>query len=324
MVSILCGNAREFLHEVLRRRRRSELAAHLPEMKRGEQQRGELAGEGFGGGDADFRAGVRVDRAVGFAREHGADHIADGQNFRALLAGFALGGERVGRFAGLADGDDQTCACRGWDRDSGIRCRSPLRRERCASRSIMNFPARPACQLVPQATILTSRKLRNSSSVMSISSRKTLPVSCEMRPSRVSRTARGCSKISFCMKCLKPPFSAMIGSQVMCWACGSIGLAFEIGEADALRREHGDFAIAEEKNAARVRENRGNIAGDEEFVFAKADDDRRAEARGDDFVAGPCVERATSAYAPLITLTALQDGFFERRVLRNISRAGGR
>ncbi len=32
----------------------------------------------------------------------------------------------------------------------------------------------------------------------------------------VSRTARGCSKISFSMKCLKPPFSAMIGSQVMC------------------------------------------------------------------------------------------------------------
>ena len=82
----------------------------------------------------------------------------------------------------------------------------------------MNLPARPACQLVPQATIFTSRKFLNSCSVMSISSRKTLPVSCEMRPSRVSRTARGCSKISFCMKCLKPPFSAMMGSQVMCWA----------------------------------------------------------------------------------------------------------
>src|SRR5277367_1650291 len=39
----------------------------------------------------------------------------------------------------------------------------------------MNFPASPTCQLVPQATIFTSWKLRNSSSVMSISSRKTLP-----------------------------------------------------------------------------------------------------------------------------------------------------
>ncbi len=39
----------------------------------------------------------------------------------------------------------------------------------------MNFPARPACQLVPQATIFTSRKFRNSSSLISISSRNTLP-----------------------------------------------------------------------------------------------------------------------------------------------------
>ena len=29
---------------------------------------------------------------------------------------------------------------------------------------------------------------------------------------------------------------------------------------------------------------RGNIAGDKEFVFAKSDDEGRADARGDDFL----------------------------------------
>ena len=49
-------------------------------------------------------------------------------------------------------------------------------------------------------------------------------------------------------------------------------------------REHGDVAVGEEENVARVVENRGNVAGDEVFVFAQADHRRRARARGDDFV----------------------------------------
>ena len=39
-------------------------------------------------------------------------------------------------------------------------------------------------------------------SVIFISSRNTLPVSCETRPRIVSRAAVGCSKISLSMKCL--------------------------------------------------------------------------------------------------------------------------
>ena len=80
----------------------------------------------------------------------------------------------------------------------------------------MNLPARAACQLVPQAMIFTCRKLANSSGRISISSRKMRPVSWPTRPSVVSRTARGCSKISLSMKCLYPPFSAMMGSHRMC------------------------------------------------------------------------------------------------------------
>ena len=77
---------------------------------------------------------------------------------RAFLLGFALCGEGVGGFAGLADADCQAFSRREWDRDSGIRCRNRLRPGRRARRSIMNFPARPACQLVPQATMRTFLK----------------------------------------------------------------------------------------------------------------------------------------------------------------------
>ena len=46
-------------------------------------------------------------------------------------------------------------------------------------------------------------------------SSSTSPVSGTSRVPMVSVMARGCSKISFCMKCLKPAFSAWMGSQVM-------------------------------------------------------------------------------------------------------------
>jgi hypothetical protein len=47
------------------------------------------------------KALVRIDSARGFTRDHGTDHVADGECLRSLLLGLALGGERVGGFAGL-------------------------------------------------------------------------------------------------------------------------------------------------------------------------------------------------------------------------------
>ncbi len=80
-----------------------EAAAQLAELEREQEERGELRGESLGGGDADLRAGVGVDGAVGFARDHGADDVADGDGLRAEANHFALRGERVGGFAGLGD-----------------------------------------------------------------------------------------------------------------------------------------------------------------------------------------------------------------------------
>ncbi len=55
-----------------------QATAELAEFDREQEERGELCGEGFGGGDADLGAGVGVDGAVRFAGDHRSDDVADG------------------------------------------------------------------------------------------------------------------------------------------------------------------------------------------------------------------------------------------------------
>ena len=55
----------------------AQRAAHLRHVQRQQLQRDELRRERLGRGDADLRPGVRVDGAVGFARRHAADDVAD-------------------------------------------------------------------------------------------------------------------------------------------------------------------------------------------------------------------------------------------------------
>ncbi len=66
-----------------------------------------LRREGLGRGDADLRAGVQVDAAVGLLGDRAADDVADGQRGVPLAFHLAQGGQRVGRFAALRDGEQQ-------------------------------------------------------------------------------------------------------------------------------------------------------------------------------------------------------------------------
>jgi len=74
-----------------------------------------------------------------------------------------------------------------------------------------------------------------------------------------------------------------MGSQVMCYGALD-GIAIEIHDADALRSEHGDITVRQEKHVARVREDRGDVRRDEIFVLSEADHGRRTRARGDNFI----------------------------------------
>ena len=62
------------------------------------------------------------------------------------------------------------------------------------------------------------------------------------------------------------------------------GLTVEVSEAHTFRRNDGKVAISKEKQIAGVIQNRGNIGGDEVFVFAQPNDSRRAIAGGDNLV----------------------------------------
>ena len=77
--------------------------AKLGEVEGEDEEGGELGGEGLGGGDADLRAGVGGDGALGLAGDGGSDDVADGEGFGTLGDEFALGGDGVGGLAGLGD-----------------------------------------------------------------------------------------------------------------------------------------------------------------------------------------------------------------------------
>ena len=75
----------------------------------------------FGGRHADFRARVRHQRPGGLARDHGTDHVADGQRLRALLLGLALRRQSIRGFARLRNHDGQDLL-----REMGSRYRNSL------------------------------------------------------------------------------------------------------------------------------------------------------------------------------------------------------
>ncbi len=84
--------------------------AHMAEAGHEEGEEGEdgdLAGEGFGGADADFGAGAQEEGAVGLAGEGRVADVADAEDFGAFAFNFAHGGDGVEGLAGLADGDDE-------------------------------------------------------------------------------------------------------------------------------------------------------------------------------------------------------------------------
>ncbi len=68
------------------------------EVEREHRQHDALAGERLGAGDADFRAGVQIDSAVGFAGDGAADDVDNAQAQRAFFLGLRAGRPACRRF----------------------------------------------------------------------------------------------------------------------------------------------------------------------------------------------------------------------------------
>ena len=124
-----------------------------------------------------------------------------------------------------------------------------------------------------------------------------MPLSSDARPSTVSLTAHGCSKISLSMKCLYPAFSAMTGSHDTRVLSSETGRPEKSVNSTPGARDHRHLLVAEEHDVARVAEDRRDVGGDEEFAVAKADDDRRAVPTVT-ILSGSSAEISTSANRP--------------------------
>ena len=86
---------------------------HPAQVEREHGQDDDLVAERLGAGDADFGAGVKIDAAVGLAGDAAADHVAQGQRRMSLALRFAQGGQGVGGFARLRDGQHDRVAVDG-------------------------------------------------------------------------------------------------------------------------------------------------------------------------------------------------------------------
>src|SRR6266853_3739329 len=89
------------------------------------------------------------------------------------------------------------------------------------------------------------------------------------------------------------------------------GFSVVVHDAHAVFGKHGDIAIDQEKHVACVFQQRGNIAGDKIFAFAKTNDGGWAEARGNNLIGiagGEKNQRVDSAQL----LKRFANGFFQR------------
>ena len=104
------------------------------------------------------------------------------------------------------------------------------------------------------------------------------------RSCSVSATARGCSWISFSMKWRYWPFSAASATSSLSRTGRSTAVAVAVDDRAPIAPHLGDIALLQEHEAARHRQQRGDIRGDEVLLDAQSDDHRAALARDDQAV----------------------------------------
>ena len=278
----LGGNAAEFFDE-LNGAFFVETSAELAKLEREQEERGELRGEGLGGGDANFGAGVGVDGAVSFARDHGANHVADGDGLRAERDHLALGGESVGSFAGLGNEQAQGVAIGDGvaiaifagvvdvNRKAGEAFDHVLAGERRVPTGAAggDVDAGGAGQFVVVDLHFAEEDVAG---VEGDAAERGVADGARLLPDFLEHEVL----VAALFRLDRVPLDAL--------EFALDGLAIEVGQLDAVEGEDGHVAVGEEIDVARVVENAGNVGGDEVLAFANADDDGRAGARGDDLV----------------------------------------
>ncbi len=278
----LAGNSQRLLHQAARGAL-VQTPVGLPQVHRQDEQRAQLAGEGLGGCYANFRPRMRVDGAGGFARDHRAHYVADGQRFRSPLFGMALRGQRIGGFAGLRDHHGQRV----------------FEDDRIAITELA-----PIVDLDRNARQFLDHELAGQSRVPTgaASDNLHLPEAGEfgrLNVHFIEKDAPGLLPhaahhgVAYGARLLEDFLehemlvAAFFRHDGVPEHVGNLavdGPALEIAQPHAGRREDRHVAIGQEKHVARVAEDGGHVGGHEVFVVADADDHRWAVARGDDLL----------------------------------------
>src|SRR5882762_4450423 len=221
--------------------------------------------------------------ARGFASYHRAHHVANRQRWRTFQFCFALTGERVGRFAGLADAYGQSLAVENGVAiaklaaivDLDLHTRQALDHEFPGQ---ARMPARSAghdAHLLKVAELLFGNLHFAQKNLAGI-----------LRNAAEQRVADGARLLENLLlhEMLVPALFGHDGIPGDMLGGALDRATVVIHHADALLREYSYVAIGQKKYLAGVLEERRDVAGHKKLAIAQADHGGRSHARGHDFV----------------------------------------
>src|SRR5215469_339762 len=255
-----------------------------------------------------------VNRAARFPGEHGANHVANRDHFRALLPSFALGSQRISCFARLADGDDQAAPA-----DNGVAIAEltavvHLNRNtgKVFDHEFPGQPRMPACAASNDLYIIKGAKfiLGNVHLVEE-------DFSCLLRDPAEKRVPNGARLFeNFLLHEMLEPTLFRHDRVPRNLRRRTVDrLTFEVAETNALWGQNSHLAITEKEDAARMLQNGRNIARHEEFTIAQTHHDWGPQPSGHDLVRIFCGNRHQSV-GTCHRLDGLPNRFLEWRVLR--------
>jgi hypothetical protein len=287
-----------------------EGVAHLAEAEGEQEERGELGGEGLGAGDADLRAGVGGDGALGLARDGRADDVADGERLGPGGTQLALGGDGVGGLAGLRDeeadgagvGQRGAVAVLAGVVDFGAEAGEALDHELAGEAGVPTGAAGGDGDLGGVAQVGLGDVHLGEEDLAGVG-----------RDAAEDSVADGARLLVDFLE-HEVLVAGLLGHHGVPGDALDFerkGRAVEVCELDAGGGEDGQLTIRKEVDVAGVVQDAGDVGGEEVFAFAEAEDGGRPEAGGDQLVGLVGGEDADGEGAGE-ALDGAADGFFQR------------
>ncbi len=259
----------------------------MAELQRDQIERDDLRRERLGRGDTDLGAGVGVEDVVARARDRGFAHVADRERAGALPLALDQRGERVGRLAGLGDGDHERLVADNrlavavltgdvcFDRD----LRELLDHGAPDQRRVVRGAAGDQVHAVDRL-----RRLGREVDAVEVEVGRAV-VPDDARSDRVGNGTRLLVDLLLHEAVVAALFRRD-GIPVDQLGIAAQRRTLDVEDREFVATEHREVPVLEEHHLARVREQRGDVGAEEGFALADAEDDRGAALLGGDDVVG--------------------------------------